>query len=81
MSYLVPRPAVQQLLLCCWALIKYIRNLIQHSAVFFSRTEKLLAIIIVDFEVTVQLLIVYSIFVKYLGKKMGIKRGSASAIY
>jgi len=40
-----------------------------------------LAIIIVDFEVTVQLLIVYSIFVKYLGKKMGIKRGSASAIY
>jgi hypothetical protein len=43
--------------------------------------RKLLAIINVDFDATGQLLIIYSAFIKYLKKKMGIKRSRASAIY
>jgi hypothetical protein len=39
-----------------------------------------LGIISVDFDVTGQLLIIYSEFVKYL-KKRGLERDSASAIY
>jgi hypothetical protein len=42
--------------------------------------RKLLRINNVDFDITVQLLIIYSVFVKYL-KKMGIQRSSASAVY
>ena len=64
MSYLGPRTAVG-----CWTLIKYTRNFIQHSTVFTSSAEKLLVIIIVDSDVTGQLLITYSTFVKYLKKK------------
>jgi len=40
-----------------------------------------MGVIDVEFDATDQLLIIYSAFVKYLGKKMGIQRSSASAFY
>lgn len=48
---------------------------------FTPRAEKLLAIIIADFDVTVKLLIIYSTYVKCLGKKIGVKGDSAPLIY
>jgi len=42
--------------------------------------RKLLGIIIVDFNATGQLLIIYCAFVKYW-RKMGMKQSSASAVY
>jgi len=42
--------------------------------------EDIIGIINVDFEATVQLLLLYFVFVKYV-RKMGIERSSASTIY
>ena len=40
-----------------------------------------IVVILVDFYAKGQLLIIYSAFVKYLRKKMGIQQSSASALY
>ena len=42
--------------------------------------RKLLGIVNVDFDATGQLLVIYSAFVKYLRKKVGIQGNSASAV-
>jgi hypothetical protein len=43
--------------------------------------RKLLGFINADFDTTGQLLVIYSAFVKYLKKKMGIQGSIASAVY
>jgi hypothetical protein len=43
--------------------------------------RKLLCIIAVDFDATGQLLIIYSAFIKYLIKEIGIQRSSATTVY
>jgi len=61
------------------SLLSNMYKTVSNIPIHMQRT--LLGIIGVDFDTPGQLLITHSTFVKYLGKKVGTQRSSASAIY